>query len=42
MIEPRQQRGKDTVELILKITSDLFAREGYEKTTTNSIAEEAG
>jgi len=40
--EPRQDRAKATVDAILAATARLLVREGYDKTSTNRIAEAAG
>ena len=39
---PRQERSKVTVETILEATARVLAREGYERATTNRIAEVSG
>jgi AcrR family transcriptional regulator len=39
---PRQDRSRATVEALLEATTDILAREGYAKLTTNRIAERAG
>jgi AcrR family transcriptional regulator len=38
---PQQKRSRERVDLILDTAEALFARFGYENTTTNAIAEEA-
>jgi AcrR family transcriptional regulator len=38
---PQQTRSQQRVDLILKVTADLFAEIGYESATTNAIAERA-
>ena len=40
--EPRQRRSRETVEAILEATARVLVREGYEKTSTNRVAEVAG
>ncbi|MFI9463063.1 TetR/AcrR family transcriptional regulator [Streptomyces xiamenensis] len=39
---PRQQRSRETVEVILEAAAQLFQRYGYAATTTNKVAERAG
>ena len=39
---PSQARSWDTVEAILEAAAQVFTAQGYEKTTTNRIAERAG
>lgn len=39
---PKQDRSKVTVETILEATARVLAREGYERATTNRIAEVSG
>jgi len=39
---PKQERSKATVETILEATARVLAREGYERATTNRIAEVSG
>ena len=39
---PRQDRSRATVEALLEATTDILAREGYAKLTTNRIADRAG
>jgi AcrR family transcriptional regulator len=39
---PRQARSRATVEAILQAATDILARHGYAKLTTNRIAERAG
>ncbi|MFJ6988091.1 MULTISPECIES: TetR/AcrR family transcriptional regulator [unclassified Streptomyces] len=39
---PRQQRSRETVAAILEGAAQIFEREGYERTTTNRVAERAG
>lgn len=39
---PRQARAQETVAAMLQAAVDLFAAEGYARTTTNRIAERAG
>jgi AcrR family transcriptional regulator len=39
---PRQDRAKATVEAILDATAHVLVKQGYERTTTNRIAERAG
>ena len=40
--EPRQERAKATVDAILSATARLLVREGYDRASTNRIAEAAG
>ena len=40
--EPRQARAQATVEAILVATARVLTREGYDRASTNRIAEEAG
>jgi AcrR family transcriptional regulator len=39
---PRQERSKVTVEAILEATTRILTEEGYDRSTTNRIAERAG
>jgi AcrR family transcriptional regulator len=39
---PGQERSKDTVEAILQATARILARDGYDRTSTNRIAQAAG
>ena len=39
---PKQSRGQRKVEHILRSAEELFARDGFEHTTTNAIAAHAG
>lgn len=39
---PKQKRSRETVVAIIQATADVLTRLGYEKTTTNRIAERAG
>jgi AcrR family transcriptional regulator len=39
---PRQRRSADTVAVLLEATERVLARDGYQATTTNHIAEVAG
>jgi len=39
---PLQDRSRATVDAILEATADILVRDGYEKLTTNRIAERAG
>jgi AcrR family transcriptional regulator len=39
---PRQERSRFTVEAILEAAADILVRDGYEKLTTNRIADRAG
>jgi AcrR family transcriptional regulator len=39
---PRQDRARATVEAILDATASVLVRSGYDRTTTNRIAEQAG
>jgi AcrR family transcriptional regulator len=39
---PRQRRSRDTVAVILAAATRIFATRGYERTTTNHIADKAG
>jgi AcrR family transcriptional regulator len=38
---PQQQRGQERIEKLLAAAAKLFAKVGYEETTTNAIAREA-
>nr|WP_152992323.1 TetR/AcrR family transcriptional regulator [Nonomuraea pusilla] len=40
--QPRQQRSRETVAVILEAAAQLFQRHGYAGATTNKIAERAG
>jgi AcrR family transcriptional regulator len=40
--EPNQDRAKDTVENIVDATAHILEKEGFEKISTNRIAEKAG
>ncbi len=40
--EPNQDRAKDTVENIVGATAHILEKEGFEKISTNRIAEKAG
>jgi AcrR family transcriptional regulator len=40
--QPRQERSRFTVEAILEAAADILVRDGYEKMTTNRIADRAG
>ena len=40
--EPRQDRAKATVDAILSATARMLVKDGYDKTSTNRIAEAAG
>lgn len=39
---PRQQRSKETVDVILAATARVLVREGFDRASTNRIAEAAG
>ncbi len=39
---PRQQRSREMVDRILDAAAHLFEERGYQKTTTNHVAQEAG
>ena len=39
---PRQARSRATVDAILDATAQVLVREGYDKTSTNRVAERAG
>jgi AcrR family transcriptional regulator len=39
---PRQERSRFTVEAILEAAADILVRDGYDKLTTNRIADRAG
>jgi len=39
---PQQKRSRDTVDTILNATAQVLIREGYDQTSTNKIAVEAG
>jgi len=40
--QPKQRRARDTVEAILTATTRILVRDGFERASTNRIAEEAG
>ena len=40
--QPRQQRAQETVRAIMQATAHILIHEGYEKVTTNRLAELAG
>jgi AcrR family transcriptional regulator len=40
--QPNQDRAKETVETIFQATAHILEKEGFEKTSTNKIAEKAG
>jgi AcrR family transcriptional regulator len=40
--QPRQERSRDTVRVILKAAAQVFASRGYAGTTTNHVAARAG
>ena len=40
--QPRQQRARDTVEVILQATTYILCKSGYDTMTTNMIAARAG
>jgi AcrR family transcriptional regulator len=40
--EPRQERARATVDAILTAAAQVFERSGYDRTTTDAIAERAG
>lgn len=40
--QPRQRRAQETVDAILQATARLLVDDGYEKVTTNRVAEQAG
>ena len=40
--EPRQERSRATVDAILTAAAEVFERSGYDRTTTDAIAERAG
>jgi len=40
--EPRQERAKATVDAILSATARILVKEGYDRASTNRIAEAAG
>lgn len=40
--KPSQERSKETVDIILKATIQVFEQKGYSNTTTNHIADRAG
>ncbi len=40
--KPRQSRSRATVDAILQATAQVLVRDGYQKATTNRIAERAG
>lgn len=39
---PKQQRSRETVEVILKAAARLLVEDGYDKASTNRVAREAG
>ena len=39
---PRQRRSQDTVAFLLEAAAQVFGARGYERTTTNHVAERAG
>src|SRR5882672_3979168 len=39
---PKQQRSKETVDVILAATARILVKEGFDKASTNRIAETAG
>lgn len=39
---PRQERSKATVDAILEATAQVLVKDGYDKTSTNRVAERAG
>ncbi len=40
--KPQQRRSQETVDAILDAAAHLFSERGFERTSTNAIAEEAG
>ncbi len=40
--QPTQERAKEKVDLIFQATTQLLEKDGFEKTSTNKIAEKAG
>lgn len=40
--QPKQHRSQSTVDVVLEATARVLVREGYERATTNRIAEVAG
>ena len=40
--EPRQERAKATVDAILSATARILVKEGYDRASTNRVAEAAG
>lgn len=40
--QPRQRRAQATVDAILQATARILVRDGYDRTNTNRVAEEAG
>ncbi len=40
--EPNQERARETVENIFQATAHILEKEGFEKTSTNKIAQKAG
>jgi AcrR family transcriptional regulator len=40
--EPKQQRSKETVDVILSATARVLVKEGFDRASTNRIAETAG
>jgi len=40
--KPRQERSRETVDLILTAATRLFVQEGYARATTNRVADAAG
>ncbi|HYV47721.1 MAG TPA: helix-turn-helix domain-containing protein, partial [Myxococcaceae bacterium] len=39
---PRQARSRATVDAILAATAQVLVRDGYDRTSTNKVAEVAG
>src|SRR3954463_14779706 len=39
---PKQQRSKETVDVILAATARVLVKEGYDRASTNKIADAAG
>src|SRR5690242_18275034 len=40
--EPNQERAQETVETIVRATAHILEKDGFEKASTNKIADKAG